>query len=66
MTKSIRLVRIDCDKLHYHVYEGRKHENTISSDHPLESDFVEYFRTNTKEVMESIDGKEEDLGPEAA
>lgn len=55
----MRLVRIDCKELLYHAYDGSKRENTISSDVPLEPSFVEYFRVNTKEVMESIDGEKE-------
>ena len=61
------LVLVDCKKNQYHKYHGKVHKNTIGSDQPLEASFVEYFRTNTDKVMESLNGEEtEDTGPEAA
>ncbi len=58
-----RLVCINCKTLHYHAYDGKRHLNTISSDIPLEAEFVEYFRLHTDKVMADIDGPTE---PEVA
>ena len=60
-----RFVRIDTKSLQYHAYDGKKHLNTVASETPLDAEFVEYFRTQTDKVMESID-EQEGEGPEAA
>lgn len=64
MTK-LKLVMYDNKTKYYHAYEGRECINTIASDVPLSKEFVERFRTKTKEVMREIDG-EEDEGPNTA
>ena len=57
LNAEIRLV-VCCRNLHYHAYHGRQHINTISSDIPLEPEFVEYFRLHTDQVMADLDGPE--------
>lgn len=58
-----RLVLVNCKTLHYHAFDGKTHLNTISSNQPLEPEFVEYFRMHTDKVMADLDGPDE---PEVA
>ena len=44
----------------YTAYEGRKRIDKIKSSIHLDSEFVEYFRKHTEEVMSDIDGGGDD------
>ena len=55
-----RLVVIEAKSMTYTAYEGRKRIDKIKSSIHLDSEFVEYFRKHTEEVMSDIDGGSDD------
>lgn len=52
---TTRLVRIDVETKTYSVFLGRELVNSIQCADYLDAEFVEYFRTNTAEVMRMVD-----------
>ncbi len=53
--KNKRLVVIDAKHMTYTAFEGRKKIDKVKSQTHLGSEFVEYFRLHTEEVMKDVD-----------